>query len=424
MTDDIFNRGRLVAVLVICSVPIVRTASFLHLFFGPYLLRSWDGSAHLAAYELYDRTIFPDTFGWTRAWFAGMPLPNFYPPLFYWIAAALHHSGLPFLLGFKLTVTIPFLLVPAALGVLSWRLSARDTLVTVCTTLVACFPLVDSHLQSNFPGGITYISTFNEGLCTQPLGLILLTAWIAIYFGAITSWRRMAFASFMLAFVVLANFFSVVGALPFAVVGLIHELYKTAQPTLQSVPRVPLGLPFKAATLVCGACLCAFWVVPAIAEYPYFVTRPLQVSWSEMLPPGPWIWIWFSAAFGGAASMVLKGSSHARAFIVGCLALMPLTLSFVSRIHWIPSQPPRVLSTLTFLMAVPVGWLLATLVRLFVHALSQAQRRRNSWCTGVVAILVLLGVRYIKPAPLNEAVYTGDSPIVGVLEFARTHHDG
>ncbi len=120
---SLFHKGILAAVLVVCSFPLLRTESFFRLFFAPYLLRSFDGSAHLAASNLYDRTIFPNTFGWTHAWFAGMPLPNFYPPLFYWIVAALHHTGLSLLLAFKLTVAIPFVLIPGALGLLSWCLS-------------------------------------------------------------------------------------------------------------------------------------------------------------------------------------------------------------------------------------------------------------------------------------------------------------
>src|SRR5437588_13113047 len=45
--------------------------------------RAWDGTGHFAAAQIYNQTIFPDTFGWTQAYFGGMPFPNFYPPLFY-----------------------------------------------------------------------------------------------------------------------------------------------------------------------------------------------------------------------------------------------------------------------------------------------------------------------------------------------------
>jgi hypothetical protein len=250
MTDGILNRSRPAAVLVACSLPILRTTSFFRLFFGNHLLRSWDGSAHLAAAYLYDRATFPDTFGWTHVWSAGMPLPNFYPPLFYWIAAALHQTGLPLLLTFKLTVAIPFCLIPTALGLLSWRLSSRDILITSCTTLTACLPLLDGHLQSIFPGGLTYASTFNEGLVTQPLGFILLVSWIATYLTGTNSRGRFARASLTLAFVVLASFFSALAAIPFAIVGVVYDLFKADRHPVLHLSRPPVGHPWKAGSLV------------------------------------------------------------------------------------------------------------------------------------------------------------------------------
>ena len=54
--------------------------------------RAWDGTGHYGVAQIYNRVIFPDTFGWTHAYFGGMPLSNFYPPLFYWLVALLHHT--------------------------------------------------------------------------------------------------------------------------------------------------------------------------------------------------------------------------------------------------------------------------------------------------------------------------------------------
>ena len=76
--------------------------------------RSWDGTGHFAVAQIYDSTIFPDTFGWIDAYFAGMPFPNFYPPLFFWLVALLHHTHLfSFLAAFKFMVLAPILIMPA-----------------------------------------------------------------------------------------------------------------------------------------------------------------------------------------------------------------------------------------------------------------------------------------------------------------------
>ena len=38
--------------------------------------RAWDGTGHFAVAQIYDNSIFPDTFGWVDSYFAGMPFPN------------------------------------------------------------------------------------------------------------------------------------------------------------------------------------------------------------------------------------------------------------------------------------------------------------------------------------------------------------
>ncbi len=408
--------------LLLCSAPLLRSASFFRTYFGPSLLRSWDGAAHLAADYLYARTIFPDTFGWTDVWSAGMPLPNFYPPLFYWITALLDRAGVPILLAFKLTVAIPFILTPVALGLLTWRLTSRDLLATSCATLAACFPLLDPHFQGNFPGGLTYVSTFNEGLCTQPLGFLLLVIWLSMYLRPISSWVRFVLASVTLALVVLASFFSTVAAVPFVMAGLMYDLREHNCRVAADVPRV--RIPLKGLALSFAALLCAFWTVPVLAEYPYFVTRPLETPLSEAIPPGLWLWIWFCAAVAGGTLMAIKPSSRGRAFMVGCLGLAPLTLPAFSRIPWMPSQPVRLFSTLVFLLAVPVGRLLAALIRLLIKLPWKRQRSENLRVATITFLVIVAAIAAIKPAPLGEALYIGEAPFAKVLDFARIHRDG
>jgi hypothetical protein len=418
------RRSAVVLVSIACSFPLLKTAHFFHLFFKPYLLRSWDGSAHFAATYLYDQTIFPDTFGWTHAWFGGMPLPNFYPPLFYWIVAAAHHVGLGLLLALKLAVAIPFLLIPASLGLLSWRVSGRDLLVAACSTVAASIPLFDTRLQSPFPGGLTYASTFNEGLLTQPLGFILLVAWLLIYLRPISFWRHFAWASLAFAAVILASFFCAVAAVPFALAGLLGEAHGPDRGVLSNLPGRPVRFLVRISSLATGSLLSSIWLAPVVIGYAYLATRPLQVSRLDLIPPGPWLWIWFGAALGGGILMLLRGSRKARNFVVGSLGLLLITLLSLSPVHWIPSQPPRLLSTLTFLLAIPVGWLLATLIRSLAQVLCRRPQARTSWPIVVVAAITLITTGYIKPSPLDDAVYTGDPSIASVLDFGRTHHEG
>jgi uncharacterized membrane protein len=91
--------------------------------------RAWDGTGHYATAQIYDQTIFPDTFGWTHAYFGGMPFPNFYPPLFYWLVGLLHHTHrFSFNAAFKLVMVLPVLLMTASLWMQGYTLSNRSRL--------------------------------------------------------------------------------------------------------------------------------------------------------------------------------------------------------------------------------------------------------------------------------------------------------
>jgi hypothetical protein len=174
--------------------------------------RAWDGSGHYALARIYGETVFPDTFGWTASYFAGMGLPNYYPPLFYWLVALLQHSGLfTFGVVFKLVLALPTLLLPATVWLLAWRLSGRDRVAATCAALAAVPLLVDARL-TNSVGlmGLSYTSTFLLGLYTQPLGFVLLAGWYALYTSEGFAGRvwRVALAAVLLALALLANFFS------------------------------------------------------------------------------------------------------------------------------------------------------------------------------------------------------------------------
>jgi uncharacterized membrane protein len=52
-----------------------------------------DGSGHVAALHLYATHIYPDIQGWLPEFFGGMPLPIYYPPLFYWLGATIMKLG-------------------------------------------------------------------------------------------------------------------------------------------------------------------------------------------------------------------------------------------------------------------------------------------------------------------------------------------
>src|SRR5437764_6556753 len=96
---------RLFPLFALIALPLILSRRLWQEIWSGVLSRGWDGTGHYAIAQIYNSSIFPDTFGWTNSYFGGMPFPNFYPPLFYWLVALLQHTHLfSFATAFKLVV--------------------------------------------------------------------------------------------------------------------------------------------------------------------------------------------------------------------------------------------------------------------------------------------------------------------------------
>jgi hypothetical protein len=115
---------RLLAMVLVTALPVALDCRLWIRVWQGVRPRAWDGTGHYAIAQIYDASIFPDTFGWTHAYFAGMPFPNFYPPLFYWGVGFLHHTHvLTFPSAFKFMVVIPYCSFRWRSGL--WRIRLR-----------------------------------------------------------------------------------------------------------------------------------------------------------------------------------------------------------------------------------------------------------------------------------------------------------
>jgi hypothetical protein len=404
--------------------------------------RAWDGTGHFGLAQIYDQTIFPDTFGWTHAYFAGMPFPNFYPPLFYWLVALLHHTQIfSFLTVFKFIVSLPVLLLPAAVWLLAWVISGRNRFVAMGSAIAIIPLLVDFRFNLI---GLSYYSTFMVGLYTQPLGFVLLVAWYVIYLKSRQSRLRFASASVLLALTVLANFFNAITAGLFIMATVVSDLLKRLRANDQSEKReaqitlvAHLGSPLMAFLLT------LFWFEPMINTYSYFVTRPQSVPLSEMLPPAAWMWYGF--AFAGAVCWLRQPAQATRPYLGVCVVLTASVI-FAATVSpsWFPLQAPRFVSTLNFLLAVPVGHLLKTAYNCLAALTcdwslqnrsrakgrkpqQQAYISRRLPVAAIITIIALaLGFLLIKKPSYRWSFHgTDDSErIDGVLRFAQQHRDG
>jgi len=406
--------------------------------------RCWDGSGHYALAEIYDRTIFPETFGWVQNYFAGMPFPNFYPPLFYWCVALLHSTGLfSFDGAFYVVLSTPVFLLPAAIWFLAWRVTARDRAVATASAF-ACLPLlVNYHSWVGLPAGLDYISTFRTGLYSQPLGFVLLIAWLVAYLE--DSRRRSAFAltTLLLALTVLANFFNAIIAGCFVCAIAAGDVLRWSTARGGS-GHARARLVRRLLSTLIAAALTLFWVGPMLFEYKYFVTRPVTSPIRNAIPAALGLW-YALAAFGAACWWRRRAPGHVNSFLTCCFALaLGVLVSTTVAPRWFPLQTLRFLATLNFLLALPAGQAVLTILRFIASRLLRLAQhirpgpggRRFDSAVRLAAhspaglsmlLALLLGPFMLWNVPSFEQNFypPGEAvEIEGVLSFARAHADG
>lgn len=418
---------RLYPVALVTLFPVALMSNFWLEVWRGVRPRATDGSGHWGVAQIYDAGIFPDTFGWTHAYFGGMPFPNFYPPLFHWLVGLLDAAGLSQGAAFKLVLVVPVLLIPAAVWLLAWRLTGKDDKVATCAACACVMLLVSMNFQTS-PCGLDYASTFVAGFYTQPPGFVLLLAWFALYVGAGGSRLRNALSCALLALTVLSNFFNAfTGAmLVAATLALdVRALWRAKGEASREEARRKLMAHFL--TPLVALALCMFWLAPMFGTYEFFATRPLVVPLGNLVTP--WLWCWYAVAAGGVALWLKKTCEGARAYLLTLLCLAACVV-FASTVAppWFPLQAFRFFSKLNFLLAVPVGVALAALLDFCKVAV---RKPRTSWAVArhvavVFLALCAFGVFQSSRPTGGMAFYSPEENerVEPILRFAREHRDG
>lgn len=418
---------RLYPIALVTIFPVALMCNFWLEVWRGVRSRATDGSGHWGVSQIYDAGIFPDTFGWTQAYFGGMPFPNFYPPLFHWLVGLLDAAGLSRGAAFKIVLVVPVLFIPAAVWFLAWRLTGKSDKVATCAACACVMLLVNMNFQTS-PCGLDYASTFVAGFYTQPPGFVLLLAWFALYVGAGTSRLSNALSCALLALTVLSNFFNAfTGAMLIAATLAfdIQVLWRAKEDALRREARRKLLTHFV--TPLVAFALCLFWLVPMFGTYEFFVTRPLVVPLGNLVTP--WLWCWYAVAAAGVLLWLRRASEGARAYLLTLLGLAACVV-FASTVAppWFPLQAFRFFSKLNFLLAIPVGVALAALLD-FLKV--EIKRPRTSWAVARHVAVVLLalcafGVFQSSRPTGGMAFYSPEENerVEPVLRFAREHRDG
>jgi hypothetical protein len=429
---------RALSLLIVSLFPLALTSFIWLEVWNGVASRAIDGSAHFAVAQIYDQTIFPETFGWTNAYFAGMSFPNFYPPLYFWLVALIHHTHLvSFATAFKLVMAVPLLLIPAAFWFFVWFHGGKNSATAFSVAIVSMILLTLGEVfQPNT--GLDMSSTILDGFYTQPLGFLLLLLWLLVYLLPKQRWWQFTLSAVLLTLTVLANFFNAITAIVFITAVLLFDVFKWIRAADRSDrnERTRTFLSHfisPAVTLL----LTAFWIVPMVTSYKYLVTRPIVVSLLSLAKPALWVWYLL-----GAIGFILwfrrpKGSIGP--YLITCITLFVL-LVFSSSVAppWFPLQVFRFFSTVNLLLAIPVGLTVAVVAQWYVGlrpapkepvSANKISPFTKSILLFTLVMFGLIGLGWVmstKRLVRAFAFYTPENfeRIAGVLDFGKTHTAG
>jgi hypothetical protein len=419
---------------VITLLPVALT-SFIWLdVIRGVVSRAIDGSGHFAIGQIYDQSIFPDTFGWTNAYFAGMSFPNFYPPLFFWLVSLLHHTGLlSFGAAFKLVVALPLISMPLVFWVVAYVHSGRNQTIAMCTAVASATIYWGGEIFQPHTG-LDISSTLLDGFYTQPLGFVLLLLWIVIYLLPRQKLSHFAAAAILLSLTVLANFFNAITAIIFIASVLVCDIVgwmRASDVVVRQQHR--RNFLFHVLSPWLALALSAFWLVPMLSAYEHLVTRPLLRPLGQLITTP--LWCWYLLAIIGTLIWVRRPTGRLGPYLLASFVLLVgLVFSGSFAPAWFPLQVFRFFSTVNFLFCVPVGISLAYVLQLYLAKRaswsSQVATGRAKLITfvafGATVVIALALVMSSKKLTRAFAFYTPETfpRISGVLDFGKSHRDG
>jgi hypothetical protein len=360
-----FDLGALLLLFAVVCGP------FLRHVYQSVIPGGWDGVPHYAIADIYAHKLFPAMGGWVDEYFAGMPYPNFYPPIFYMIVAGLTKLGLSTKAAFLSVQTLASAAVPLLTYLCARRLASRggagrraqagdegaglDTgrvAGLVAGAITVGFMVDHSPL---YRVGITLHSTFDAGLSTQ---LLSHTVLLVFYWALLAADERRGaavLAAVAFAFVPFTNIHMVWPAaflfLPLAIVRVVSA---------KSPAERRRALIIHGAIGLAGVLIAACWTIPMVANLRYVPTQAL-----DRPPPGliafAFMRIGIYVVFGGLAAAARR-DPRALSLVGSLLLLLTFALLPSSRIPVLRDlalQPMRLLVAFPFLAAFLVGYLVS-----------------------------------------------------------------
>ncbi|PIN81611.1 hypothetical protein COV13_00705 [Candidatus Woesearchaeota archaeon CG10_big_fil_rev_8_21_14_0_10_32_9] len=220
-------------------------------------LYTWDLAGQLFSTWFLKEYLYPGIVGWNPFFFAGFPQNQFYTPLFSYISATLSFI-FSIETSIKIVLSIVILLTPVSIYYFlrSLKISKQKSSLL---TLISYSAFYFVRPEFNHFGG-DFFSTFNVGLFTNALGLILAFFYLGTLIRGLDN-KKFVLASVLFSLLIISHIFSAVFGL---IVGGSFILFRT----LKDKKMFKFGV--KHYLLTFG--LTAFWVLPFLFKINNTVT--------------------------------------------------------------------------------------------------------------------------------------------------------
>ncbi len=271
----------IIPIITLSAIMFLVNMKYFVTYLGLPVVTGWDGSSHAAIGQYYAEHIFPRTWGWVPNWFGGMPFPQYYPPLFYFILALIYKVLPIFSYNtiFKWFVLILTFSIPPALFFITKKVTKKEIIAWISGLSTAGLLLYFNSTPDVSIYGVSIRATFNNGEITQTLGFFVFIIWTC-YFIYIENSRNARYVSIIfLSLVFLSNVHIVLPAAiffftTFFVRGIIGDKFKKWDWEWIRLYTLQGFVPLFAT---------AFWYIPMLVNYKY--TPASSLYFGEILDP-------------------------------------------------------------------------------------------------------------------------------------------
>lgn len=371
-------------------------------FLSSAFIGGWDGDGHFAMMLKYSRDIFPNIFGWNAQTDLGMPWPVGYPPLSN-VIFAIWERILPWepQNEFKLLFILLTILTPVLVYFLARQLGFRIPTALLSGFLMMFF--LASTASTEFVGGITLRATFGFGLYPQFVAFVFLLGWLIFFLKA--GWHNQLLSGVLFAAVVLSNIHVAICAVVLWICIVATKLWINRKESFW--PNLFSATGFVLLVIL----LTAFWLLPLIRNYAYFLSLTQFNLEPGVILPNYWPY-WLVLLIGTGIAVVKRFYSIAAVGISAVILLLLSILPIYRILPILPLQPDRIL---------PIAMVLSLfMLPVIVEQIGKLKHQ------AAVSVVIVIAIFIVTPLPQKGVggVFKLTEEEAAMTDFVKQFNDG